>query len=58
MLGTIILSAVGCRIGSSVWLWDLDIPAPQSGSRTLHLLRHLADVRPVVGYWARRRVSS
>jgi hypothetical protein len=44
MLGVIILSAVGCRIGSSVWLWALDIPAPQGGSPTLHL-----------GYWARRR---
>jgi hypothetical protein len=58
MLGTIILSAVGLRIGSSVWLWALDIPAPRSGSPTLHLLRHFLDLRPVIGYWARRRLLS
>lgn len=57
MLATIVLSAVGLHIAATVWLWALDIPRPNRGSRTILLLRSLTDFRPRIGFWSLRRSS-
>jgi hypothetical protein len=51
---TVLVITVALEVASAAWLWALDIPREARAWRTLVLLRNLTDVRPCIGYWARR----
>jgi hypothetical protein len=51
---TVFVITGALEVASAAWLWALGIPREARAWRTVVLLRNLTDVRPRIGYWARR----
>lgn len=53
----LVLVYLGLEASSGAWLWALGEGDPGLGRWTIALARLLTDMRPVIGFWARRRAG-